>query len=158
MVDKAKCDVILSNLRGYLASLKRLARIPRAEFLTNPDQVASAKYHFIIAIEACIDLANHVISSERYRIPRDNGDSFSVLIEQGILAEDKRADYLAMARFRNRLVHLYWDVDDALVREYLQTRLIDFEAFSENLMGFLSTVDETDVAEEGVPKPRPEAP
>ncbi len=36
----------------------------------------------------------------------------------------------AMARFRNRLVHLYWDVDDELVYEYLQTSLGDFDRFA----------------------------
>jgi uncharacterized protein YutE (UPF0331/DUF86 family) len=37
----------------------------------------------------------------------------------------------AMARFRNRLVHLYWDVDDAGVHDYLQTGLADMERFGE---------------------------
>jgi uncharacterized protein YutE (UPF0331/DUF86 family) len=137
MVDKAKCDQMLSNLQQYTASLQRLAGVAKGDFLANPDQVASAKDHFIIAIEVCIDLANHMISSERYRVPHDNGDSFAVLIENGILPEEKRPAYMAMAQFRNRLVHLYWDVDDALVREYLETRLSDFRSFSKNVSDFL---------------------
>ena len=38
-----------------------------------------------------------------------------------------------MASFRNRLVHLYWDVDDAKVYEYLQDALHDLEAFKERI-------------------------
>ena len=34
-----------------------------------------------------------------------------------------------MARFRNRIVHLYWDVDLDLVYEYLTTRLGDLDAY-----------------------------
>ena len=34
-----------------------------------------------------------------------------------------------MARFRNRLVHLYWDVDDARVYQFLQEALGDVERF-----------------------------
>jgi uncharacterized protein YutE (UPF0331/DUF86 family) len=33
-----------------------------------------------------------------------------------------------MARFRNRLVHLYWDVDDRRIHEYLQGSLTDIES------------------------------
>ena len=35
-----------------------------------------------------------------------------------------------MARFRNRLVHVYWHVDDALVADYMQSRLVDFDHFA----------------------------
>ena len=35
-----------------------------------------------------------------------------------------------MARFRNRLVHLYWDVDDQLVAKYLSDGLGDFDRFA----------------------------
>jgi uncharacterized protein YutE (UPF0331/DUF86 family) len=34
-----------------------------------------------------------------------------------------------MARFRNRIVHLYWDVDLDLVYDYLTQRLGDFERY-----------------------------
>lgn len=140
MVDKAKCDQMLSNLRRFAGELARLRKVPADEFAANPDLVASAKYHFVISIEACIDIANHIISSEGFRIPKDNGDSFVVLVENGVLPGEHRDSYVAMARFRNRLVHLYWDVDDALVREYLATRLTDLASFAENVSKFLLSV------------------
>ena len=34
-----------------------------------------------------------------------------------------------MARFRNLLVHIYAEVDDELVWEFLQTNLADLEAY-----------------------------
>jgi uncharacterized protein YutE (UPF0331/DUF86 family) len=38
-----------------------------------------------------------------------------------------------MARFRNRLVHLYWDVDDARVHEFLRTGVDDMARFGERI-------------------------
>ena len=137
MVDKPKCDQILSNLDLYLKVLGDLRQVSKTEFLGNKDKIGSAKYHFVIAIEACIDVANHIISSERYRIPHDNADSFAVLAENGIIPEDKRTAYAAMARFRNRLVHLYWAVDDSLVHEYLQTSIADLQFFLASVSGFI---------------------
>ena len=35
-----------------------------------------------------------------------------------------------MARFRNRLVHPYWDVDDRRLHDYLYEGLADIESFA----------------------------
>ena len=131
MVDKAKLDQMLFNLRRYLHVLRELAGVPPDEFLANPDKVGNAKYHLVIAIQCCVDIANHVIASENYRFPRDNADSFSVLVDHGVLPAESRDALRAMARFRNRLVHLYWDVEDARVHAYLQEELGDLERFGE---------------------------
>ena len=97
------------------------------------DKVGNAKYHLVIAIECCIGVANHIIASENFRFPRDNADSFVVLIEQGILPPEKDEAFRAMAKFRNRLVHLYWNVDDEKVHEYLRSSLGDFRAFAQTV-------------------------
>jgi uncharacterized protein YutE (UPF0331/DUF86 family) len=130
MVNKAKLDQMLSNLRGFLGVLKTLGAVPRDRFLKDADKIGNAKYHFVISIECCIDVANHVIASENYRFPRDNADGFVVLVEQGVLDESLREPLRAMAKLRNRLVHLYWDVDDGAVHDYLQRSLQDMERFA----------------------------
>jgi uncharacterized protein YutE (UPF0331/DUF86 family) len=128
MVDKPKCDQMLANLRGYMAELRRLSTTERNRFLADPDKIGNAKYHFVIAIECCIDVANHIISSENLRFPNTNADSFQVLAENGILPAEMKTRYAAMAKFRNRLVHLYWEVDDAQVHDYLGASLADIDS------------------------------
>jgi uncharacterized protein YutE (UPF0331/DUF86 family) len=131
VVDKAKLDQMLANLRTYLAVLRRLAAVPRDAFLADDDKIGNAKYHLLIAIECGIDIANHIIASENYRFPLDNADSFTVLIEHGVLPVQSSEALRAMARFRNRLVHLYWNVNDARVHEYLLEGLDDLAGFGE---------------------------
>mgnify|MGYP005813798033 CR=1 FL=1 len=113
-----------------MAVLEGLAADPREAFLAHPDRIGNAKYHFVIAIECCIDIANHIIASENFRFPKDNADSSTVLIEEGVLPQALRESFRDMARFRNRLVHIYWEVDDARVYDYLQTALVDFHSFA----------------------------
>lgn len=131
MVDQPKLDQMLTSLRGYRQSLERLSRIPEADFLADPDKVASAKYNFVVAIECCIDIANHIIASEGHRFPTSNADSFAVLGEKNVLAAEDVPTFMQMSSFRNRLVHMYWDVDDLLVREFLQNNLTDFDRFAQ---------------------------
>jgi Uncharacterized conserved protein len=42
-----------------------------------------------------------------------------------------------MAKFRNRLVHIYWDVDDELVYELLNRDIIDIKRFLKTYLAFL---------------------
>jgi len=130
VVDASTLASMLSNLRRYVVVLEGMAAAPKEAFLAHPDRIGNAKYHFVIDIECCIDIANHIIASENFRFPKDNADSFAVLIEEGVLPETLRESLRGMARFRNRLVHIYWEVDDARVYEYLQTVLGDFHSFA----------------------------
>ena len=118
-----------ANLGRYVAALRDLAQVPADQFISNPDKIGNAKYHFVIAIETCIDIANHIIASEHLRFPKDSAESFSILGESGWLDPTIHEQLTAMARFRNRLVHLYWQIDDARVYEYLQSSLSDFDTF-----------------------------
>ena len=130
MVDHAKLDRLLSNLSRYVATLRELGGSSRQEFLQQADKIGNAKYHFIIAIECCIDAANYIIASEGYRRAKDGADSFRVLVENRIIPDDKLDALCAMSKFRNRLVHVYWDVDDERVHEYMLSCLGDFDEFA----------------------------
>lgn len=130
MVDKPKLDQMLHNLKNYVEALRKLAAVPREEFLKDLDKIGNAKYQFVISIECSIDIANHVIASENFRFPKDNADSFAILVEHGVLPEGTRESLRAMAGFRHRLVHLCRDVDDESVYSYLKESLGDIDGFA----------------------------
>ncbi|MFA9432495.1 DUF86 domain-containing protein [Egicoccus sp. AB-alg2] len=86
------------------------------------------KYRFVTAIEAAIDVAQHVCAAEGFQTPATNTDAMRRLLQHDVL---ERATGEGMARavgFRNVLVDRYADVDDALVVEQL-TELDVLEAF-----------------------------
>ncbi len=128
---------LVSEMRKALSRLKTLAALDKQSFLSDPDKIGSAKYNFVVAIETCIDLCNHIISQNAYRAPEDYADTFQVLGEQGVFGEDFLKVLKDMARFRNRLIHLYWEIDDDQVYEILKSRLGDFKAFLSQIGAFL---------------------
>ncbi|MGI9861423.1 DUF86 domain-containing protein [Moorella naiadis] len=91
--------------------------------------IGSAKYQFIVAIEAAIDLSNHIIAQNNWRIPEDYADTFRILGEAGIFPPEFVATLIKMARFRNRLVHIYWDVDNNTLYNILENDLKDFDTY-----------------------------
>ncbi|MCJ7622965.1 MAG: DUF86 domain-containing protein [Anaerolineaceae bacterium] len=99
--------------------------------------IGSARYYLQVSIETCINIANHLIATEKLRTPKDYRDSFQVLNETGILADDLTHTMRELAGLRNLLVHLYWDVDDKMIFEGIRSELGDFEVFVGCIMVFL---------------------
>lgn len=106
LFDQEKMAKLVSELRKSVERLRVIATLRQNEFLNDPDKIGSAKYHFIVAIESCIDMCNHVISLNGYRVPEDYADTFQVIGEVGALDMDFTDELRNMAKFRNRLVHI----------------------------------------------------
>ncbi|RPI99323.1 MAG: DUF86 domain-containing protein, partial [Deltaproteobacteria bacterium] len=129
MVRPDKVEGVLSNLKRYVDKLSQLRTFTREEFLADFTKIESAKHLFQISVECCLDISNHIIASEGFRAPKSYVESFEILSEQGIIPQSFFATLRQMAQFRNRLVHLYWEVDAEIVYEILQKNLGDFDTF-----------------------------
>jgi len=135
--DQEKMVRLVSELRTSVGRLRELSKLSQKDFLNDPDKIGSAKYHFIVAIESSIDMCNHVIARNGYRVPEDYADTFKVMAEAGAFDADFSDELRNMAKFRNRLVHLYWQVDDQQLYEIVQSRLDDFKKFLDSISKFL---------------------
>ena len=135
--DEERVRRFISEILKARARLAELQALPRKEFLQDPHKVGSAKYHFIVAIEAAIDLCHHLISKNRFRAPEDYADTFRVLREAGAFSSDFLPQLIRMAKFRNRLVHLYWEADDEEVHRILRENLSDLDRFLKEVGCFL---------------------
>lgn len=136
--DPERVDRLISSMRESVRLLHDIKNLSEAEFLKDIHKQSSAKYNFITAIEAAIDIANHLISKGRFRSPEDYADTFRVLRDANVLNAEFALELEKMARFRNRLVHLYWDVDIAEIWKILQTRLGDFEEYISQIGAYLA--------------------
>ena len=133
-----KAATIVSQIRSSTERLKTIAKTPEDQFLRDPDKIDSAKYNFVIGIEACIDLCNHIISQNGFRSPHDYADTFKVMEETGAFDSPFTSELQKMAKFRNRLVHLYWTIDNKQLYSILQNHLGDFAKFLNSIAKFLN--------------------
>ena len=101
--------------------------------------IGSARYYLQVSIETCINIANHIIATERLRAPKDYKDVFNVLAEASILPADFARTMQALAGLRNLLVHLYWEVDDQMIYRGIQAELSDFATFTQHIMAYLQS-------------------
>jgi uncharacterized protein YutE (UPF0331/DUF86 family) len=57
------------------------------------------------------------------------GECFEVLEKEGFLPEDLVSRLRKMVKFRNKLIHRYWEIDDRNILEYSRKDLNDFNEF-----------------------------
>ena len=80
LFEQEKMIKLVSELRKSVARLRELSKLPKDQFLGDPDKIGSSKYHFIVAIESSIDICNHLISRNGFRVSEDYGDTFSTFL------------------------------------------------------------------------------
>ncbi len=126
---RRKVEERIARIRRYQRDLEEFARTPREALRANRERQYAVLHAMQNAIEACIDIASHVVSADRLGAPADHAHLFALLEGNRVISSTVAESMRQMTRFRNRIVHLYWDVDLDLVHEYLTQRLGDFDAF-----------------------------
>ncbi len=131
-INRERIIELMNEVEKALYKLRKLRNIEENEFFSDFKNIDAAKYNFILAIEACIDICNHIVAKLAKRIPKDYADCFKILNEIGLIKDQEFVYRLMnMARFRNILVHFYWKVEDERLFKILKENLKDIEIFLE---------------------------
>jgi uncharacterized protein YutE (UPF0331/DUF86 family) len=125
MVDVERVRSLLRRLAGDLTDLE--GEDPD-QLVADPRGLRAVKYSFVTAIEAAIDVAQHLCASEHWGTPATNADAFVLLGRHGAIEPDLAGRMAGAVGFRNVLVHEYAVVDDVRVVAALG-ELDDLRAF-----------------------------
>ena len=132
-VVRARCAEIEESVQR----LEALAATSLTDFLADRDAQDIASYRLLVVIEAALALCYHVSSRRLRTTPADYAGCFALLGEAGILAPDLTARLRSMAKFRNLLVHVDWEVDHRPVHAAMQEDLGDLRAFAAAVVALL---------------------
>lgn len=125
MIDKDKITAYISEIESAIETLKTYSALDKQVFLQSPVTIRDAKYCFIIAGQAAIDLCYHLTAKLLKKAPSDYANCFETLIESGAFSRETLMCMAVMAKFRNLLVHHYIKVDD----ERVYDKLAEIECF-----------------------------
>jgi uncharacterized protein YutE (UPF0331/DUF86 family) len=133
-------DVVLakaSNVRKTVAAI-RLVNGPENGGVSDWIRMDATVLNLQRAVEALLDLANHLISANGWELPRDGRHAFSILSGHGLLSGADLALARAMVGFRNVAVHDYAALDPEIVRGIVRDRLGDLEGLVDGLLARLA--------------------
>jgi uncharacterized protein YutE (UPF0331/DUF86 family) len=133
-VIEGKFDIIDRNVR-FLEEIKILSP---DQFVESYRDAQAAKYSLLEIIEACIDIANYIISVKGFRRAEEFSEMFKVLKEEEVVEKELATRLEDMARFRNLLVHRYGEIDDKRVLEIVKHNLKDIEEFEKAIEKFIA--------------------
>jgi uncharacterized protein YutE (UPF0331/DUF86 family) len=126
----------LADLELYLSQVSEYRGLSIEEYRGDWKTQRIVERTLQIAIEACVDIASHVIADRALRVPATYGETFEVLGDARVLEPDLRDAMVRMAKFRNVIVHEYTRVDPAIVVRILNQHLDDLARFRSAVLGW----------------------
>jgi uncharacterized protein YutE (UPF0331/DUF86 family) len=138
-IDRIVVERLLAEMEAAVATLRRHENVTLAELEASPERAWALEHGLQIAIQALLGVGNHILAAEGASGVEEYADILVGLAERGVLPREYAESIRGMAGFRNLLVHGYARVDLARVREFLRTRLGDFNVFAGHVVRYLDS-------------------
>ncbi|MHA1246990.1 MAG: type VII toxin-antitoxin system HepT family RNase toxin [Candidatus Thorarchaeota archaeon] len=140
MVSRDVVNSRISLIEQALDVLESVREDGLDNYLSSFETRLMAERALHVAIEACIDMANHVVSALALGRPSSYVDIFKILRDRGLIDTDLAERMMRMTRFRHRLVHMYSTIDNTLVFKFLSEDLGDIRRFIRAILEVTSSV------------------
>lgn len=125
-------DVILNKATTIERCLNRINEVyeDTPNNLTDFTKQDSIILNIQRACEATIDLAMHIISTQKLGVPKTSRDGFHILYEAGMIDKALANSLMNMVSFRNIAVHDYQSLELDILESIIENHLSDFKKFT----------------------------
>jgi uncharacterized protein YutE (UPF0331/DUF86 family) len=137
VVDQASTTRRLLSLNQALQHLGAQGSLSSDALRADATLRAAVERWLQVAIEACIDLAYHVVAERGWTPPDTARGSFQTLATHGLVPAELASRLGMAAGMRNILVHEYAEVDLEVIATAVRDGLADLRAFGAVLGGLL---------------------
>ena len=137
MVDLEKIKFRVAEVKENLHKIKKYSSLNDKEFWSDERNIFSVKHLLLVSIEACGNICVHISAKRLYKAASSFAECFENFYKEGIIEEGLSAKLRSMARFRNILVHRYWETDDKKILDYARNNLGDFDQFLKAIVKYL---------------------
>lgn len=134
-----------------LKKLNKLKELPETTFLTDAQNIALAEHYLRISIDSLVDLANHIIAVKGLGRPGSSKDIVNYLAQAEVIPQEFTKTTLKLIKLRDRLIHLYWEVESPEIYDVVQKELPNISQFLTYLLKYIekeSTTEEVKIEEE----------
>jgi uncharacterized protein YutE (UPF0331/DUF86 family) len=133
MVDAEIVGDLLAYINQYTNDLKRMQGLSKREYGDDMVTRRAVERTFVNLIQACIDLAKHIRSTEGLSPSGTSKREIEALESAEIISSETREHIEEAVGFRNLLTHRYGEIDHEVVYETLQNDLRWFERFQQEI-------------------------
>lgn len=131
----------LADMEMAYKELEKFYKMEPAEFSDDKDNFPLASYWLRLVIEAVLTIGTHILS----RLPQNGQrkDYTQVIVSLGdyeVIPKEFAEKIKGMAGYRNRLVHLYWQVKRDELLKTIKENLNDFKEFNSYIRVYLRNI------------------
>lgn len=137
MIDKVLIEKKLRKIEDLLRELKSAHIGSFDEFKADTVVKRFVERNIELAVEQMVDVCKHFVSRLDLKEPETYAECFVRLAQAGVIPEEVVQTFQSMTRFRNMLIHIYDDVDDAVTYGVYAGRLEDFVLFVGTIREYL---------------------
>lgn len=124
----SELDVVLSKINIIKNCLMAIEKAAKEE-KNKQFKLSIFELNLQRAIQACIDLANIVLSKEGLGLPNSYKQSFEILGRHDVISDGLQKLMVSMVGFRNISVHDYEEIKPEIVLDIVDRHLKDFEKY-----------------------------
>lgn len=125
-------DIVINKVQSVQRCISRAREEYKSagkNFGTDFTRQDAAVLNLLRACEQAIDLANHLIKTRKLGIPNSSSESFSLLVDAGLIPDELGVGLEQMVGFRNRVIHAYQKTDISVVRKAIEYGVKDVLVF-----------------------------
>jgi uncharacterized protein YutE (UPF0331/DUF86 family) len=117
-IDKEKLLIQFDRVEEHLSEINRV----KEKLREKEDEIFYSALERLLqlVIEDCLNIGSHIISGLNFKRADSYKEIFLRLEEGKIISNELSQKMQAFVSFRNRLVHMYWEVNRSEVKEELE--------------------------------------
>lgn len=141
----SKLEIIPENIE----KLELLQAKGYQEFCSDFRNVDSALHRLQTSIQALIDIGSYIIAELGLRTPSFSAEVIEILTEAGSINPKDQDRYISMVQFRNRVVHVYNNIDVEVLHGILQQEIDDIRNLYQAFLDIIDTHEDEEKKKKG---------
>lgn len=138
MINKVLVEQRLALISGFLARLRELGAMPQSDFLGDPLKVAATESYLRRTLEAVFDVGRHLLAKSGYlQLAGEYKSIARGLSDRGFIDGRLGSVLVKMAGYRNRMVHMYYDVTPEEMYAIVSDHLEDIAEFVRQVRAYV---------------------
>lgn len=129
-MDRLILEEKLESLRRCVLRLQDKRALTATELQADLDRQDIIALNLTRAVQLCVDMASHILSTTERPVPTTMGEAFAGLETVGLIDAELCRCMQAAAGFRNIAVHSYQQINWDIVHSITWQHLDDFRSFA----------------------------
>ena len=139
MVNRDRVAAKLAELSDRVARAKLHCPPSAAELTSNRDALDLVSFNLMLAVQACADIASHLIADEGWPAAQSLGEGFQRLSDRGVISPESATSLSRAVGLRNVVAHGYSGIDATLVHTAATQGVTDLDKFARELAQWLAS-------------------